>query len=86
MPITPTSIRLPDDLLAQVDAWAEAHGYSRTGALVQLVARGLGGGEGREDPLVGMIATAGLYLDPARREQLRAALEAGLREMEAGRG
>lgn len=38
---TPVNVRLGDDLLAQVDAYAEAEGIKRAEAIRQLVQRGL---------------------------------------------
>lgn len=38
---TPINVRLGDELLAQVDAYAEAQGIKRAEAIRQLVQRGL---------------------------------------------
>jgi hypothetical protein len=37
----PISIRFPDDVLAEVDAYAAGHGLARNAALLALVKRGL---------------------------------------------
>lgn len=38
----PIGLRLPDDTLKEVDGWAEDNCYTRHGALVALIEKGLG--------------------------------------------
>jgi metal-responsive CopG/Arc/MetJ family transcriptional regulator len=72
-----TVVELPDDQLAALDAWCEAHGVSRAEALRQAIARLL-----REEatPGAAIEATRGLWANRAEdglamQERLRAAWE-----------